>query len=375
MKGENEFDMGVFGEEEDITLNLEEDNPFLEKDDIKGDDEESQEQTDENNSNTEDDKEGSENVGSEDKDDEEGEGNSDTDDSSPEIFTSFASLLSEKGLLPSFDSENHKISSEDDLADLVRSEIETQSQSYLKGKLGEDGYEALEKGVSLSEYQQYQEGLNALDSVDEDTLRDNPELSKKIILEDYKAQGLSEERAARLLSRSIDAGEDSILEDARESLSSLKEVQKLEFQRQQEQVAEQRRIQAEQQEKMDNDLKNSIYSTEEIIDGVKLSKEIKDRMYDTMTKVVTKNENGVLENQLMKDRRENPIEFDTKLYYMYELTKGFKDFSKITNTTRSAVVSDFEKTLRSNKRFEDSGSPDFLKDSDSYAGMGDELKL
>jgi len=36
MSEENEFDMGIFGEEDSIELNLEEDNPFDIKKDIDG---------------------------------------------------------------------------------------------------------------------------------------------------------------------------------------------------------------------------------------------------------------------------------------------------------------------------------------------------
>ena len=48
----------------------------------------------------------------------------------------------------------------------------------------------------------------------------------------------------------------------------------------------------------------------------------------------------------MKDRRTNPIEFDTKLYYLYELTKGFSDFSLLENKTKTKVSNDFERALK-----------------------------
>lgn len=389
MAEDNEFNMGLFDDNEEFKLNLEEDNPFLtsdEKEQEKNKDQEGEDPSGANEgknskTNSEEEKEDEdstdpEGVVSKEKDnDEEDEGNSDTDDSSPDIFTSFANLLAEKGLLSSFDSNNTKVTSEDELTELLKSEINTQSQNYLKEKIGEEGVKALEQGVSLQEYQNYKSTLDTLDSVDEEALESNLDLSKKIILEDYKAQGFSEERAMRLLSKSENLGEDSILEDARESLQSLKELQKVNFEKTQAERAKQVEEQKKQQEKIDNDLKNSVYNTDEIIEGIKLNKEIKDRMYNTMTNIVSKNENGVPENKLMKERRENPIEFDTKLYYLYEITKGFKDFSKIINTTKSKVTSDFEKALRSNKKFENSGTPDFLNDSDSYEGVGDKLNI
>jgi hypothetical protein len=377
VNNEEEFDMGVFGTDEDVQLNLDETTKLeseKEKEDSekKEDSEENNNNTNENNTNTskDEEEESSEDVVSKEKDE---EGNSD-EDTSPDIFTSFATLLSEKGLLSSFNKET-KLESEEDLANLVKSEIDSKSKEMIVSKLGEEGFEALEKGVSLSEYQSYKTDLETLDSVNDETLENNQDLSKRIILEDYKAQGLPEERAIKLLNKSVALGEESLLDDAKESLDSLKEYQKVQFEKTQEQRIAERNQALQEQEKIDNDLKNSVYNTEEIINGVKINKEIKDRMYDTMTSIVSKNENGVPENQLMKDRREDPINFDTKLYYLYTLTKGFNDFSKLMNTTTSKVTSDFENALRSNSKFENSGSPDFLNDADSYDGIGEELNM
>jgi len=67
-------------------------------------------------------------VSKKDKDDDE-EDDPDSDGDSPEIFTSFATMLAEKGLLSSFNSETDDIKSEEDLTNVIRKEISTQSQS------------------------------------------------------------------------------------------------------------------------------------------------------------------------------------------------------------------------------------------------------
>jgi hypothetical protein len=382
MSEENEFDMGIFGEGDDVKLNLGEDDPFDIKKHIEGEDDDDSTPADEDDDKPEGDEDDDQEEGKDpenvvskkDKDDDK-EDDPDSDGDSPKIFTSFATMLAEKGLLSSFNSETDDIKTEDDLTNVIKKEIDSQSQSYLREKLGQDGFDALEKGVSLQEYQNYKNTVDSLDSVDEESLSSNMELSKQIILEDYKAQGMTEERATRILNKSVGLGDESVLEDAIESLASLKETQKLNFAKHQETRNTEKQTQIKNQEKIDNDLKNSVYNTDEIIKGVKINKEIKDRMYSTMTGIVGKNEDGIPENKLMHQRRENPIEFDTKLYYLYEMTKGFSDFSKLMSTTETKVTSNFEKALRSNKNFENSGSPDFLNDADSYNGIGDELNI
>lgn len=325
---------------------------------------------DEDNINPNEDEDPEDVVGNEDPEGDE----SDDDASSPNPYSSFASVLSDKGLLPSMDLEKTEIKSEDDLVTAVKSEIDNQAKDFLVSKIGEEGYEALQKGISLAEYQQHQDNVFTLEGITEENITEDLELSKKIIYQDYLAQGIDESRAMRLLKRSIDAGEESIIEDAKESLNSLKVVEN----RRMEQLAEQRQADAlrikQEQEKIDNDLKNAIYNSDEFIKDIKVNKATQDRVYKSITTIVGKNPDGVMENQLMKDRRENPVEFDTKLYYLYELTKGFNDFSLFNNKARTKSSNEFERALKGMKIDSSGTTPGFLDDPNSYSGgIGSEI--
>jgi len=274
------------------------------------------------------------------------------------------------------ESEDTKIESIEDLTSAFKGEIDNQVKDYIINKVGDKGYEALEKGISLAEYQQHQDNVLTLDGITEDNIAEDLELSKKIIYQDYLAQGIGEQRATRLLNKSIDAGEYAIIEDAKESLESLKVTEVKRLAQLAEDRQEQGRIEAAKQEKIDNDLKNSIYNSKEFIKGVKVNKTIQDRVYQSITKVVGKSPSGVMENQLMKDRRENPVDFDSKLYYLYELTKGFSDFSKLVSKSQTTAVNQLEQALKSTKFDTAGGTPDFLKDPESYSGgLGSEIVL
>lgn len=371
---EDNLDMSLF-DQDNLELNLESNPEEVVEEEV--------DQEQENNDNLElgeDQQTDSEEV-TEEEDQEEGDKSDDesndeeSDDISPDsLYSSFASVLSEKGLLPSLDLENNEIKNVDDLVNSIKGEISNQTKSYLLEKIGEEGYEALEKGISLSEYQQYQETTNNLDSITDEVIEQDLELAKRIIQQDYLSQGMDEKRINRILKKSIDLGDESVIDDAKESLESLKLIQTKKL----EKVAEQRQLQVKQQqdlqEKIDNDLKNTIYNSEEFIKGFKVNKSIKDRVYDSITKVVGESPTGVAENSLMKQRRENPIEFDTKLYYIYEITDGFKDFSKLISRSESKAVSNLEKSLRKSK-FEDQGNPSYMDDPESYGGIGSELVL
>ena len=318
-------------------------------------------------------------ITTEDEDPEDVGGDQGTDDgsddaTSPNLYSSFASELHKEGVLPSLDLEKAKIDNTNDLASVIKSQIDTQARDYIISKIGEDGFDALESGISLAQYQNHIQTVQNLEAITDDVIDSDLELAKKIILEDYVNQGLDDTKAKRILQKSIDLGEDSILEDAKESIKSLRVFQQNKLEADKLANQERQKSILLQQEKIDNDLKSTIYNKKEIIKDIPLNKTIQDRVYQSITKVVSQSPDGVMENQLMKDRRENPIEFDTKLYYLYELTNGFQDFSKISKNVTTKAVSDFEKALRQAK-FEGGGNPTFVEDGDSYQGIGGELVI
>lgn len=313
----------------------------------------------------------------EDQDDSEDVAGKDSDEGgdendSPNLYSSLASVLHEQGLLPSLNLDENKVSNIEDITTAFKAEIESNVKSKLIESLGEDGYEAVTNGVSLSDLAKSRENQGALDSIEVSALTEDPELSKRIIYQDYINQGISEDKARKLLKRVVDSGDDALLEDATESLGSLKEYEQRQLDTRKERYKEEQKLEAKRQEDLDKEVKNKIYNSDELLKGIKLNKAIKDKVYASMTEIVGKNDSGVLENKLMRERRESPIEFDTKLYYLYELTNGFKDFTKISNTTRSSAISDLELSMRQTNH-QDSGAPSFLSDGESYLGIGDEL--
>ena len=77
----------------------------------------------------------------------------------------------------------------------------------------------------------------------------------------------------------------------------------------------------------------------------------------------------------MKDRNTNPIEFDTRMYYLYELTNGFRDLSNISKQVESKAIKKMEQAMRQT-RFEDNGLPNYMVDPNSYdSPFGSELVL
>jgi hypothetical protein len=306
-----------------------------------------------------DDQDDSESVA--DGDDDQGEGD---DNDSPNLFSSVASVLYDEGILPSLDINSLDINNADGLAKAVSNEVDNLVKSKIVEKLGESGYEYVTKGVTVEDYNEYKTNSDTLDSITEDALANDIELSKRVVYQDFINKGLSDAKAMQFIERSLAAGEHTVIDDAKEALESLKayNVSQLESKRDQ-------ALEAEKQAELDRieletKVKNSVYGTKELFKGFPIQKNTQDKVYKSMTTIVGTSPQGVSENALMRTRREDPVGFDTKLYYLYEITKGFSDFSKINKGGRSSAIKDLERAARAN--INSGSTPSFVQDKDSY---------
>lgn len=298
--------------------------------------------------------------------DDNSEGDSSDDESSPNLYSSIANVLFEQGIIPSLES-SEEIKTTDDFVGALKKEIDIQTDRRLQEYLD---------NLDLEKIATSRKAVIDLDNIDEDYLKDNLEIAKDLIFRDYLNQGLSEDRARKMLKKTIDLGEDVILEDALESKESLKEFEKRQTEFEQTRYKENLKIQREQQDQVDNQIKKYIFESPEIVKGIPNTKVLQEKVFKTMTEIVAKNPTtGEFENKLMKDRSVNPIEFDTKMYYFYELTNGFTDLGKIQTTVNSKATKNLERVLRKTK-FEDNGTPNYMQDPNSYGGgFGSELVI
>ena len=359
---EDNLDMSMFGENDDFELNYDFDPTELENDDDDSQDDDSQIK---NIKAVEDDS--SEEVDSDEDDRDEGsEDDSDSDSSSSNLYSSAAAFLKEQGLLPSHDIEKDKIESPDDFAQVFKREQEVQARALAEDYLN---------NLDIEKIAKYKAENLSLESITEDSLKDNLEQAKQIVYQDYLNQGLDETKVKRMVNRLIDLGEDAILEEAKDSLESLKEFNSRKIEAEKEAYEENLKLQKIEQEKLDKAIKENIFEKTNLINGFKPTKAIQEKVYKTMNEIVGKSPDGVFENRFMRERRENPIEFESRMYYIYEMTNGFKDLSKLNLNAKSSAVKDLE-TIIKKGAYKDAGTPSWMSDKNSYdVGIGDELNL
>ena len=353
MEDDNELGMGLFEGNQELNFN------FAIPEDDHTDEEENDDNTNvddttlENNNHVEDDS--SEEVDEEDVEDEGSEGS----ESSSNLYSSLAAFVHEQGLLPSLDIDLKEIKSADDFASVFNKELDIQAELRLNNYL--ENLDLNKIGVAKQE-------IKDLNTLNVDILKNDIDLAKRIIYDDYLNQGLDEKKANRMLNRLIDLGEDAILEDAEESLQSLKEFKAREIERETQSYKERLEADKIQQAKLDEQMKKTIYESKDLIAGLKPNKTLQDKVYKSINDIVGKSPDGTFENKFMKERRENPLEFEIRMYHFYELTNGFKDLSKISTTAKSSAVKDLEKIARQTK-LKDNGTPLWQQDANTYSNF------
>ena len=353
MEDDNELGMGLFEGNQELNFN------FAIPEDDNTDEEENTDNIDvedttlENNNHVEDDS--SEEVDEEDVEDEGGDGG----ESSSNLYSSLAAFVHEQGLLPSLDIDLKDIKSADDFANVFNKELDIQAELRLNNYL--ENLDLNKIGVAKQE-------IKDLNTLNVDILKNDIDLAKRIIYDDYLNQGLDEKKANRMLNRLIDLGEDAILEDAEESLESLKEFKAREIERETQSYKERLEADKIQQAKLDEQMKKTIYESKDLIAGLKPNKALQDKVYKSINDIVGKSPDGTFENKFMKERRENPLEFEIRMYHFYELTNGFKDLSKISTNAKSSAVKDLEKIARQTK-LKDNGTPLWQQDANTYSNF------
>ena len=353
MEDDNELGMGLFEGNQELNFN------FAIPEDDHTDEEENDDNTNvddttlENNNHVEDDS--SEEVDEEDVEDEGSEGS----ESSSNLYSSLAAFVHEQGLLPSLDIDLKEIKSADDFANVFNKELDIQAELRLNDYLA---------NLDLNKIGIAKKDIQDLSTINSDLLKNDIDLAKRIIYDDYLNQGLDEKKANRMLNRLIDLGEDAILEDAEESLESLKEFKTREIEKETNSYKERLEADKIQQAKLDEQMKKTIYESKDLIAGLKPNKALQDKVYKSINDIVGKSPDGTFENKFMKERRENPLEFEIRMYHFYELTNGFKDLSKISTTAKSSAVKDLEKIARQTK-LKDNGTPLWQQDANTYSNF------
>lgn len=308
----------------------------------------------------------------------------DSDGASPNdnFYSSIASALAEDGIFPNLDEETVKKAMD---AETFSNLIESEVNARLDEKQQRVS-KALENGVEPTDIKKYENTLNFISKITEADIAEENEkgeqLRYNLIYQDFINKGMTPEKAKKYTNRSIDAGTD--IEDAKDALQSNKEFFNTAYntlledaQRQADEEEANRATQAKQ-------LENSLMKDKQLMGDLELSKDIRKKAFDAVSKPVFKDpETGQYLTAIQKYENEHRADFLKYTGLIYTLTNGFKDFDSFTKgkvkKEMRKGLRELEQTLNNTRRTND-GSLKMVTnqredDPNSFIGKGMKLDL
>ena len=297
------------------------------------------------------------------------------------FYSSIAKALKEEGIFPDLDDESYsKITEPEDFRNLVEQQIKAGLDERQK-RIDE----ALNVGIEPTEIRKYENTLNFLDDIKEESITDESDkgekLRKDLIYQDFINRGYSKERALREVQKSFNAGTD--IEDAKEALKSNKDF----FTDKYNELVNEAKAEAEKDERDRKEqaakLKSSILEDKNVFGDLSVDKSTRQKIYDNISKPVYKDpETGEYYTAIQKYEMENKVEFLKNLGLIFTLTDGFKNLDGLVkgkvNKEVKKGLRELENTLNNTARTSD-GNLKFVsgvdEDPESFIGKGWKLDV
>jgi hypothetical protein len=292
-------------------------------------------------------------------------------ESSPQLYHTLAEVLKEQGVFSSVDESSLKdVNDVKTLVDVIKKQIEAEEFKDLtdaqKTVLAD-----MRAGVEPTTAGKYKKAMDKLESITDEVITENKQARFDLIYQDFLSRGFSEDKANKYANRSFELKED--LQDAKEAKDSLRRNVTAQYDKLKEADLNKAAVERAKLEKSKEDLKDRILKTPEVMEGVEVNEGLRHEIYDLMNNMVATNpETGVPENALTKHQREDPIDYNYKLYYLYKVTNGFKDLGYFGRKVETSSTKKLEQALRQSTHVSGGGQSSFSDDVNaSLLDIGD----
>lgn len=260
------------------------------------------------------------------------------------LYSSLANVLREQGVITDIP-EGTEIKQVDDVISIIKNEIRSNEYGDLT-EYQKQYLEAIRNGVPEDAIMEHQKESIELDKMTDEVIEkeDNENLRRNLITNYFKSKGFDDDESSRLADQQFDTGSD--IEVAKKAVTQLKNVEKAKYDKM---IADQE-ARKEADEKMLETYKERVFSGK-ISENLEIKdNNIKQKIYDSSVKIVAKTEDGIPLTAISKYQYENPVEYQMKLAYLFEMTDGFNDLSKLSTAKKAKTnaIKEMESFLKSN---------------------------
>ena len=262
--------------------------------------------------------------------------------SNQNFYSSIANACAVDGIFPNLNEEDIKKATDaEGFSDLIEAEVNARLDDKQK-RISK----ALENGVEPTDIKKYENVIGYINSITDAQISEEgdkgEQLRRSIIYQDFINKGYSAAKAQKLTERTIDAGTD--IEDAKEALQSNKEYFSDAYNNLLKEAEDKANAEKAERSKQAEKLKTSIMNDKDLMGDIELSKDIRRKAIDSITKPVYRDpETGEYYTALQRYEMEHRADFLKNVGLMFTLTNGFKDFNSFA---KGKVKKEMKKGLR-----------------------------
>ena len=242
------------------------------------------------------------------------------------ILKELKDVLEEEDYIELDEGEELKLETSEDFLTLVdkikATALKTEQSDWSQEQ--KEYFEALNKGVPHEEVVKYQQTQQSFNSITDAVLEDeaNEELRKKIIKAGYRAQGLDDDDVEKFTESIFNDGAD--VEKAKKFLTKFKADEAKVFQAKQAETERQLKAQQEEAIKTKKEFKKFVDTIDVLGPDIKVTDQLRRKLYDGMTKPVYTDEQGNTYDVLSNFLREEGYKGRAVLTAMILETGGLK---------------------------------------------------
>lgn len=237
------------------------------------------------------------------------------------------------------------------MSEIIRSEVERYKESLTPEE--RLLYEAKEKGLPVDKYSIAKRNFSKYSSIKPDELSENESMQEELVRRHLELRGFAKEE----IEEEIEGYKalDNLEVKAKKALDFVPKAYKKEIEELETSAAAQEEAKKDAIRQRVAKMKSVIDNTPEIIPGIKLNKQAKEKIMESMTVPVAKDKNGNPLNPVMATRSKNPEGFEMLIHYYHQLGlfnidesgKIAPDFSKISKIESKKAVDSLRSAFES----------------------------
>ena len=294
--------------------------------------------------------------------------------SSPNHWVIFAKSLEESGLISEFEEDKFEElvkeagSPAEAIIALADQTIQKTIEEHINAQDAEyqEFVRMRDSGVDMGQYAKVSKQAREYDKYSIENVRNDVDLQKEVVREDLRLKGMDRDEIEDLIESLEDTNK--LSKKAESAVANLGKFKEAQLQRLQEEAARSDREREDATKKQLESYQKFVEDSKEIIPGVKLNKQKKDKLFDMIVKP-SETYNGQPVNALTAKMLKDPVKFNYTLAALIDAGVFDGKWDNLIKVGKSKAIEDLAKAVETGVQFKPGA-----QEKGAYANMYKDLK-